>query len=133
MKTLLFLLFAFSCNAQEGMTGSEIYLITNDDKCDHAWITINTNPPFDECMKCGKSAIAVAEKVFYDPCINISDLIEYERKCFNDSTLVEAYIPYDCGQPFCLVAHPESKYVEYWIHREPTFTGFITWLKNRMK
>lgn len=66
-----------------------------------------------------------------DPAIHLSDLIEYQTECYNDSTLVQAYIPYDCGQPFCLVDHPKSTYVEYWIHAEPTFEGFIKWIKSR--
>lgn len=128
---------ALSClNAQEGMTASELATINAD--CDHFWVTITTLPPFDKCMKCGKSPIGVAASeqtkaqfgMHNDPIIRMSDLTEYQTECYNDSTLVQAYIPYDCNIIGCMVMH-ESKYVEYWIHKEPTFEGFINWLKSR--
>lgn len=60
-----------------------------------------------------------------------SDLIQYETECYNDSILIEAYLPYKCGDPHCLVMHDSYEYVEYWIHTPATFDGFIQWLKNR--
>lgn len=65
-----------------------------------------------------------------DPEIKLSDLIDYQTECYNDSTEVTQRSFYDCGRPFCLVDHGII-YKTVWRHREPTFAGFIQYLKSK--
>lgn len=68
-----------------------------------------------------------------DPIIRMSDLIEYETECYNDSTKVwehtfEPTSIMDCAYDYgCIYPHHYG-----WVmhHHEPTFTGFIQWLKS---
>lgn len=78
-----------------------------------------------------------------DPIIRMSDLIEYQIECYNDSTLIEvhktpnrsindmlngSYSLVDaCMWPRCHTSH----YSNVWHHREPTFVGFIQWIKTQ--
>jgi hypothetical protein len=57
--------------------------------------------------------------------ITLGDLVEYSEECYNDSSygyfskFGEGWIEYD----------PISK----WVHRRPTFDGFIEWRMKRLK
>jgi len=122
LYTFLLLLSAIIGQAQTGFTEAEIYQIENE-----FFVDVSTpHRPF----------------VWIGGCINLIDLIEYETECFNDSTLVEVHHVEElnitdwfsigggaCMWPRC----PESHYRNVWIHRQPTFDGFISWIKNRIK
>jgi hypothetical protein len=67
----------------------------------------------------------------------------YERECYNDSILHERvhYIPegscichYTLMLPieinYCKI---DSHYKDFWIREQPTFEGFIIWLKEKYK
>ncbi len=62
-----------------------------------------------------------------DFAISFKDLIEYENKCFNDSTYVE-YV-YRCDMVGCTVYHsPIPQIVREWKHKTPTFEGLMEFL-----
>ena len=128
--TFILILVASVCHAQNGQTESEIALLqVRESKHTHYEIKYEG----------------------YDPVIRLSDLIDYETECYNDSA---AYAENRC------VWNPQSWTAEYtsckyefvrttdgyvqqciipdhivtkWRHREPTMTGFIQWLKNEAK
>jgi len=68
---------------------------------------------------------------------------EYERDCWNDSTLVHGamFRDYDSGQDFWARHRPRAGVMEAnllfledrWLHRQPTFEGFISWLRKKVK
>jgi len=105
--TMLILLFAHDAAAQNGQTESEIALLQSSR---HSYHYIPDS----------------------DPVIRLSDLIEYETECYNDSSFVQGYVEYVCHDPGCVVYHG-AEWLQYWIHREPTFSGFIQWFKNKVK
>lgn len=60
-------------------------------------------------------------------------LIQYADECYNDSTKYCSYLVCDngCIEIPCDYEHPAYEYCKKkYIHREPTFSGFIQWLKK---
>ena len=78
--------------------------------------------------------------VFGQQNITINDLYEYKLKCYNDSSEVFYYImcDWDCVKVYC---DKESKPNQplslqcksHWIHKEPTFDGFIMFIEKKYK
>ena len=52
----------------------------------------------------------------------------FEKECWADSTLIRIPIPCPEKRIGCLVNHGET---DYWTHREPTFRGFIQWMRKQ--
>ena len=52
----------------------------------------------------------------------------FEKECWADSTLIRIPIPCPEKRIGCLVNHGET---DYWTHREPTFVGFIQWMRKQ--
>jgi len=48
-------------------------------------------------------------------------MIDYAEECYNDSTFVDRAV-YIRGK---FINNP------YWTHKEPTFSGFIKWLRSK--
>lgn len=75
------------------------------------------------------SPMTFGEEVIY-----LSDFIQYETECYNDSTEVVVHVGEWCvglstgyGDFECIsYGHYDTT---KWIHREPIFTGFIEWIK----
>lgn len=74
-------------------------------------------------------------QIFYEEYITIKDIFEYEAECFNDSMkylrlLGEEKIDtlIDNLGGYTIMRYIEPKYL--YKHKEPTFKGFIKWLKN---
>ena len=80
--------------------------------------------------------------------VNLGDMIiislldyygEYETECYNDSTLQEViiennFIYYHCGVLGCAVDHGSPfKTESRWIHKQPTFQGFIEYLRKKLE
>ena len=61
--------------------------------------------------------------------IFLEHLLEYEKECHADSTFLLNPIPCPDNLPGCLVYHA----TKFWIHREPTFKGFIEFIKRKLK
>jgi hypothetical protein len=65
-----------------------------------------------------------------------SDFIAFVDECYNDSTQSfreEGGVRHSCLVLGCnqIWAIPPTKIPDGWTHREPTFTGFVEWLKRR--
>ena len=66
-------------------------------------------------------------------------LQDYETECYNDSTYVEywqyhespSYTDSITGASFVYTVHYSPTTIKEWQHKEPTFKGFIEWLKNK--
>lgn len=56
-------------------------------------------------------------------------LNKYSTECYNDSTVTTMQIACPEGRVGCLVYHERKEVV----HRKPTFTGFIEWLRERQR
>ena len=56
-----------------------------------------------------------------DKYISKSDILDYAEECYNDSTFVDRTV-YIRGK---FINNP------YWTHKEPTFSGFIKWLRSK--
>ena len=52
----------------------------------------------------------------------------FEKECWADSTLRWISVPCPENRIGCLVNHGET---DYWTHREPTFQGFIQWMRKQ--
>ena len=62
--------------------------------------------------------------------ITLQDLLDYQKECYNDSILVDAYIErVDNGT----LAYITRKVPSHYIHTEPTFEGFIEFMKKKYK
>jgi len=64
-----------------------------------------------------------------DTPIFIGDFIEYEKECYADSTYYSGAIDCPDGIVGCGVLH----WGNYWTHKEPTFKGFVEYIKRRLK
>lgn len=69
-----------------------------------------------------------------DKVLTFQMLLDYEKHCYNDSTKVRRHkdntgicmaYDYDCIIP--------EHYENIWVHKQPTFQGFIEWYKNKIK
>jgi hypothetical protein len=116
----------------------------NDSGCLGLW---NTSPThfIEISNKKGETVLAMdstftitsykGEKI-----ITLSDLMEYEEECYNDSTEA-AYDYYKWGNdttiqspsidPGHIMGYIGRKNI--YIHKQPTFAGFIIWLKTKYK
>jgi len=59
----------------------------------------------------------------------LSSYNEYSQECYNDSA-------YKCGYVTIWEKNKSYGWSDYqcnWIHKEPTFTDFMEWLKNKYK
>lgn len=63
--------------------------------------------------------------------ITLQDLIDYQEYCYNDSMFVKwDTIKTVYGVPYLMVRNESpNKH----LHKQPTFNGFIEWLKNKEK
>ena len=73
-------------------------------------------------------------------CITLQDLIDYQKECYNDSTLEYEYmieywngVRFDTMYSKTIKRMPECyiTQIKKWIHKQPTFEGFIEYLKNK--
>jgi hypothetical protein len=66
-------------------------------------------------------------------CITLDDILTYQQECYNDSTQV--IVHRKMGQyEYCLMdweCMSPGHHITIWQHRQPTFEGFIEWLKGR--
>ena len=53
-------------------------------------------------------------------------LTQYQTECYNDSTLFEGYVNKITASGIVW-----QEWEVFYTHREPTFTGFIEWLKQK--
>ena len=58
----------------------------------------------------------------------IGFMLSYAEECYNDSIIVQEYIPCEMYGIGCLVDHGTK---DAWFHPTPTFEGFIEWLKEK--
>lgn len=86
----------------------------------------------------GDSTITINENFYWRSKeeVEMLHLLElYERDCYNDSTFVQEwrieFVRWDSLSPDVSTGHYEEFLYSKWEHREPTFTGFIKWLKDR--
>ena len=99
MKTIILLIFCFSIGMGQN----------SREEGDTVYIEVT----------CDDSSIPMP----VDQPITREDLFRYAEECYNDSTEIQVYN--GCGISGCCVWHG---YKDVWIHKEPTFPGFIEWL-----
>lgn len=140
MKTLIFVLLTVICQAQSDFTPNPGY---------HLQLIPDTSLivgylPIDENALSLK--INGVNAVLYD------DLFDYENECFNDSTALYYYTVCDWGcvnipcdpnakKELIEIYHEDGTItleelmpcIKHWHHKEPTFIGFINWLKSKLK
>lgn len=64
----------------------------------------------------------------YQRGVSVEDLIDYQKECYNDSTFIkEKWVQYE-GYPGDLV-YREKIIPSHWVHKKPTFEGFIEYMK----
>jgi len=59
--------------------------------------------------------------------ITLHQLLDYAEECYNDSMEFGMYGDQDTGIGY----NPPPKIEYKWIHRQPTFEGFIDWIRSR--
>lgn len=77
--------------------------------------------------------------VYYEDYINA--IFEYEKECYNDSTLIKVNVNKDKNVQWVtedgivgtsLMYFPPV-WEDKWVHKEPTFSDFILWLHKKLK
>lgn len=131
MKTILFILLPFFAVSQSPETASEIKLLQGDQ------MPIIPYGVYDKIPEYQSDWL-----IPYDPIIRMSDLLQYQTECYNDSMQVTRHINTSMSCMYMLTGDEDTdrhakclqewhKDIQVWIHREPTFTGFIEWLKRK--
>lgn len=123
----------FCAKAQSPETQSKIILIN---AC-QTWDKAEPDIPFrindtSGVIDIGGYARRIVEDENKDPLIHLSDLIEYQTECYNDSTKVWHHI--DKADQMCVFDYGCVFHEHYgWVilHTQPTFTGFIQYLKSK--
>lgn len=129
----------------------------SEDTCEHVFMV--TSNGIYRCIKCYKTQVGIVssqrtKREFmtvdsvdyspYDPIIKLSDLIAYERECYNDSTQVTEHVNTGMNCLYMLTGFPDidedakcqnERHYDHqvWRHKQPTFTGFIAWLQKKQK
>ena len=128
---LILLLLAFTLTAQGQIDTIRTIILYSDPNPDD---TLFVNGKWHHNVITGDrpsySATAVAtidtSEILFRP-ITRDDLFRYERDCYADSTLRWISVPCPENRIGCLVNHG---YEQAWTHREPTFQGFIQWMRG---
>lgn len=94
------------------------------------------------CDFCQKYFQREKQRLIYQKCITLQDLIDYQKECYNDSSLEHTHF-YNRWYDDCytqrgnlmdgyhyVLSCKDSTHFE-WIHKQPTFEGFIEYLKNK--
>lgn len=139
LTTIILLLIAIMGYSQIGANGKIVVGDNISDSCvafGHRAMTVkeylqenfNDNGvlPFrDDIVKC--------EPTFEERLLKL--LQEYETDCYNDSTLRNVYIDPNYTQydknGFGYRTTMGGYYEKQWTRKEPTFKGFINWLKDK--
>ena len=113
MKLLVTFLFVFWCAVSSAQYSE--YLNFNDSVSFTYPILID----FDYGYSFGDSSFITINEG--SRIITLNDLLEYEKECYNDSVSYRDLV------------FENKKYVvkDIWIHREPTFKGFIEFIKKK--
>lgn len=103
MKTLLTIAIFFACLQVSGQNDTNSY-----------WFDLGEPTPITP---------------YYDKDgITIKHLIDYGNKCYADSSQAMIKIPCPPNMPECM-----GVFKQVWIHKEPTFAGFIEYLRKSQK
>ena len=58
---------------------------------------------------------------------------EYEKECYADSSIWRGYKFVSTGKTTMGMSIGYDEYIIEWVHREPTFQGFMKFLKGKVK
>ena len=142
---LILLLLAFTLTAQGQIdTIRTIILYSDSNPDDSLFINGKWHHNVITGDRPSYSATAVAtidtSEILFRP-ITRDDLFRYERDCYADSTHTEGatFRDFEAGNHYWAEYHPKPwksvanlLYLENrWTHREPTFQGFIQWMRKQ--
>jgi len=68
--------------------------------------------------------------------ITINLLLEYEKECYNDSSVAYywTFCDMECWEVSCIKGDTNwfgQKCPEYWIHKTPIFSDFLKWIRKQ--